>query len=119
MLTRIKKGEERVGLVSFVYGSPAHQLRNKLWENLSKDRFNLDEEWITIGDYNAVTCLEDVSNKDNFHNHRCASMRQWIFKEGLIDLVFLVLGTLGREEKTKLLSPGPDLIEHYAIQTGS
>ncbi|XP_019176088.1 PREDICTED: uncharacterized protein LOC109171517 [Ipomoea nil] len=41
-----------------------------------------------VGDFNAVTGLEDVSNKENFQNHRCTDMRNWIFKEGLIDLGF-------------------------------
>lgn len=49
----------------------------------------MDGEWVTVGDYNAITCMEDVSNKDNFQNHKCSGMRQWIFQEGLIDLGFV------------------------------
>lgn len=41
VFTHIRRGQERVGLVSFVYGSPTHYLRNKLWEKLSMDKFNL------------------------------------------------------------------------------
>lgn len=89
VLTKVRKGKEKIGLVSFVYGSPANHLRNKLWENLSGDKLPLTEEWIALGDYNAVTCLEDVSNRDNFQTHRCAGMRHWVFKEGLIDIGFV------------------------------
>ncbi|XP_031112081.1 uncharacterized protein LOC116016057 [Ipomoea triloba] len=103
VLTNITKGNERVGLVYFVYGSPSHYLRNKLWDSLSNDHLPLNDEWITVGDYNAVTCMEDVSNKDNFHNHRCPGMRHWIFKEGLIDIGFVgarYTWTRGRESST-------------------
>ncbi|XP_031120966.1 uncharacterized protein LOC116024205 [Ipomoea triloba] len=103
VLTRISRGNVRLGLVSFVYGSPSHYLRNKLWNNLSIDHLPLNEEWLSVGDYNAVTCMEDVSNPDNFHNHRCSGMRQWIFKEGLIDIGFLgarFTWTRGRESST-------------------
>lgn len=86
--TRVSKDNMNVGLVSFVYDSPSHNLRKKLWEVLSKDKLDLNCEWLTIGDYNAVTCMEDVSNPDKFQSHRCAGMRQWIFQEGLIDLGF-------------------------------
>ncbi|XP_031116886.1 uncharacterized protein LOC116020557 [Ipomoea triloba] len=88
VLTRVSRGEKKLGLISFVYGSPANYLRKKLWETLSGDNFPLNDEWLTMGDYNAVTCMEDVSNPNNFQNHRCAGMRQWVFKEGLIDLGF-------------------------------
>lgn len=45
-------------------------------------------EWLTVGDFNAVTGIDDASNKENFQNHRCLGMRNWIFKEGLIDLCY-------------------------------
>ncbi|XP_031110533.1 uncharacterized protein LOC116014727 [Ipomoea triloba] len=103
ILTRITKGDERLGLVSFVYGSPANNLRSKLWENLSNDKLPLHAEWLTVGDYNAVTSMEDVSNKDKFHAHRCTGMRNWIFKEGLIDIGFFgarYTWTRGRDNAT-------------------
>lgn len=50
LLTRVSKGNEKVQLVPFVYDNPSHYLRNKLWENLSKDKLPLNKEWITVGD---------------------------------------------------------------------
>lgn len=41
--------------------------------------------WITMGDYNTVVSIEDVSNKKNFG----VDMQDWIFREGLIDLGFV------------------------------
>ncbi|XP_031127729.1 uncharacterized protein LOC116029829 [Ipomoea triloba] len=103
ILTKVSKGNGTVGLVSFVYSNPSHHFRKKLWNSLSIDNFSLNEEWISVGDYNAVTCMEDVSNKDNFHNHRCAGMNHWIFKEGLIDMGFVggrYTWTRGRDSST-------------------
>ncbi|XP_019152396.1 PREDICTED: uncharacterized protein LOC109149189 [Ipomoea nil] len=103
ILTRIGEENRNIGLVSFVYGSPSQSYRNKLWEGLSNDRFSMRESWLSVGDYNAVTCMEDVSNTENFGNNRCAGMRQWIFKEGLIDLGFFgarYTWTRGKEKAT-------------------
>ncbi|XP_019172990.1 PREDICTED: uncharacterized protein LOC109168419 [Ipomoea nil] len=103
ILTRIGKNNKNFGIVSFVYGSPSSCYRKKLWEGLSTDNFHMHEGWLAVGDFNAVTCMEDVSNQQNFSNHRCVGMNEWIFKEGLIDMGFVgprFTWTRGRESTT-------------------
>lgn len=71
-----------------VYASPDYQLRNKLWFDLNKERLGLWDEWIAVGDFNAVTNADEVSNQNTFNQRRCAGLKNWIHREGLIDLGF-------------------------------
>ncbi|XP_019198960.1 PREDICTED: uncharacterized protein LOC109192713 [Ipomoea nil] len=71
---------------SVVYGSPDHSLRNELFSCLSHDALNLQGAWLTAGDFNAVTCKDEVSNGSNLASSRCASFKDWLSKEGLIGL---------------------------------
>lgn len=88
VLARVKHGNDDWCFISFVYGSPTHSLRRKLWEGLSQECWNINGAWISIGDYNVVLSIEDVSNTNNFASRRCAGMRNWVFKEGLVDVRF-------------------------------
>lgn len=89
ILCKVRKGVGEEAYISFVYGIPKHNLRRKLWEGLSYDDWNMQGTWITVGDYNVVLSIEEVSNKENFGSRRCVGMRDWIFREGLIDLGFV------------------------------
>lgn len=68
-----------------VYASPDYQLRNKLWSELNKERLGLVDEWMAVGDFNAVTNVDEVSNQNTFNQRRCAGLKKWIHREGLID----------------------------------
>lgn len=70
VLAKVKQGMHGWFFISFVYGSPTHNLRNKLWEGLRQDRWGIDRAWISVGDYNVVMNIEDVSNSNTFGNRR-------------------------------------------------
>ncbi|XP_019173843.1 PREDICTED: uncharacterized protein LOC109169419 [Ipomoea nil] len=72
--------------LSFVYGSPNLQLRRKLFAELSCRNLNLQGPWLSVGDYNSVTCQGEVSNPDTFNHSRYVDFSEWIFREGLLDL---------------------------------
>ncbi|XP_043818255.1 uncharacterized protein LOC122725284 [Manihot esculenta] len=46
-------------IVSFVYGSPNTGLRRLLWEDLRLSCLNMDEEWVVLGDFNAMVSMEE------------------------------------------------------------
>ncbi|XP_019177832.1 PREDICTED: uncharacterized protein LOC109173030 [Ipomoea nil] len=73
-------------LMTVVYGSPDHSLRRKLFEDLSGDRFDPQGPWLTVGDFNSVTCKEEVSNSESYSHTRCSQFNNWIHSERLIDL---------------------------------
>ncbi|XP_019178147.1 PREDICTED: uncharacterized protein LOC109173368 [Ipomoea nil] len=72
--------------LSVVYGSPDSSLRKELFSCLSQDELNLQGAWLVAGDFNAVTCKDEVSSGSNFSSSRCTSFKDWLAKEGLIDL---------------------------------
>lgn len=75
--------------ISLVYGSPDQHLRRKLWSDLTAPNPDLHTPWLLVGDFNSVTCREEVSNKEGFSHSRCADFNSWIAREGLIDLGFV------------------------------
>lgn len=68
-----------------VYASPDYQLRKKLWNDLSKDKLDLNTEWMVLGDFNSVVSIDEVSNPRTFDHRRCIGMKDWIRREGLVD----------------------------------
>lgn len=76
-------------LLSVVYGSPYASLRRKLFEDLSAQKFDPQTQWLICGDFNAVTCQQEVSNQSCFSLTRCLGFNDWISREGLIDLGFV------------------------------
>ncbi|XP_019158517.1 PREDICTED: uncharacterized protein LOC109155288 [Ipomoea nil] len=75
-------------LLSMVYGSPVLSLRKKLFADLSGSFFDPQGPWLTVGDFNSVTCRNEVSNPETFTSSRTVDFNDWIFREGLIDLGF-------------------------------
>ncbi|XP_019180199.1 PREDICTED: uncharacterized protein LOC109175391 [Ipomoea nil] len=85
ILLSIKEENSQPWNLSFVYGSPDHALRQYLFEELSQVGLNLQGPWLSVGDYNSVLSINEVSST-NLSSTRCAGFRRWIFEEGLIDL---------------------------------
>ncbi|XP_019167321.1 PREDICTED: uncharacterized protein LOC109163057 [Ipomoea nil] len=75
--------------ISMVYGSPDHQLRKRLFSDLSGNTLDPQGSWMTAGDFNSITCREEVSNPENFNYSRCSDFNEWIFNEGLVDLGYM------------------------------
>ncbi|XP_031095145.1 uncharacterized protein LOC115999435 [Ipomoea triloba] len=75
-------------ILSLVYGSPNISLCKKLFAELSLSNFDRYPCWLACGDFNSVTSIEEVSNAECFNLSRCSDFKEWIFREGLIDLGF-------------------------------
>ncbi|XP_031124210.1 uncharacterized protein LOC116026924 [Ipomoea triloba] len=71
-----------------VYGSPSLHLRNRLWENLGRVQGSIEGPWMAIGDFNSITCAEEVSNPDTFAANRCTKFKAWLDREGMVDIGF-------------------------------
>ncbi|XP_019176864.1 PREDICTED: uncharacterized protein LOC109172167 [Ipomoea nil] len=80
-------GEAPWGL-AVVYGSPAHHLRKRLWNDLRARKRNIPCEWVAVGDFNAVTCKEEISNYTALANQRNEDFVNWIHDEGMVNLGF-------------------------------
>ncbi|XP_019178132.1 PREDICTED: uncharacterized protein LOC109173349 [Ipomoea nil] len=75
-------------LFTVVYGSPNQYLRRNLFADLSGQDMDVLLPWLIAGDFNSVTCQEEVNNQDNFSISRSSDFNDWIFREGLVDLGF-------------------------------
>lgn len=75
-------------MISVVYGSPNATLRKNLFSNLSSNIFRSHPCWLVCADFNSVTSMDEVSNLECHNTTRSADLRDWIFREGLIDLDF-------------------------------
>lgn len=78
IVTEIKR-HNRVWNMVFVYASPDHYLRGKLWDDLRERKINLHGAWMAVGDFNVVTGIGEVSNPETFNQRRCAGINDWIF----------------------------------------
>lgn len=45
-----------------VYGSPLRKLRQKLWRDLGRHQCSIQDPWMAIGDFNIVSCKDEVNN---------------------------------------------------------
>lgn len=68
-----------------VYASPDSSLREKLWAKLSKEKLGLAESWIAAGDFNTVMSADEVSNPNTYNERRSKGLKNWVFREGLVD----------------------------------
>lgn len=72
--------------LAIVYASPTSHLHKHLWENLSTTALNISEHWMAIGDFNSVSCIDEVSSPEALSQRRCSAFNTWIFEQGLINL---------------------------------
>lgn len=88
ILLQVTEGTQQPWCLAVVYGSPAHDLRKRLWSDLRKENLNFDGPWLAAGDFNAVSSANEVSNLANFSQRRCGGFNEWIFDQSLIDISF-------------------------------
>ncbi|XP_031119046.1 uncharacterized protein LOC116022462 [Ipomoea triloba] len=86
---QITDGNSPPWVLSIVYGSPNQSLRRKLFSELNSIDFRPQTCWLACGDFNSVISTEEVSNTSCFNSSRCFDFRNWIFREGLIDMGFV------------------------------
>lgn len=72
--------------LAVVYGSPSKDLRQRLWKELGRNKGYFNHPWAAIGDFNSVTCKEEVSNFNTYSDQRSRNFNDWINEEALIDL---------------------------------
>lgn len=72
--------------MAMVYGSPYRKLREKLWNNLGRSKCGIEDPWIAMGDFNAVTCMDEVSNSNTYVEQRSRDFNNWINDKEWIDL---------------------------------
>ncbi|XP_031091113.1 uncharacterized protein LOC115996111 [Ipomoea triloba] len=77
--------KQRDWYLACVYGSPSLHLRNKLWDDLGRHKRGIDGPWLVLGDFNAVSCREEVSNPTSFSDSR---FNKWLDTKGLVDVGF-------------------------------
>ncbi|XP_031110827.1 uncharacterized protein LOC116014988 [Ipomoea triloba] len=85
----VQEGNDPPWVLSLVYGSPNISLCKKLFTELTSADFNHQSCWLACGDFNSITSIEEVSNSSCFNSSRCSDFRNWIFREGLIDLGYI------------------------------
>lgn len=88
VLLRVADRKTQPWLLTFVYGSPSHQLRKKLWEDLRAQKLKVTGPWICLGDFNSVISEDEVNNSRSFSQQRCNDFINWIYEEGFMDLGF-------------------------------
>lgn len=79
---QVKEDGQPHCFLTFVYGSPAPQLRRQLSSELNKDSIGFDGPWLVLGDFNVVVSLEEVSTPKNFSFHRSGAF----FEQCLVDM---------------------------------
>lgn len=85
VVTKIKENNKTWNAI-FVDASPDQQVREKLWRDLRGGLLNLQDAWVAVGDFNAVTKSNEVSNPTTFNQRRCKGINEWMFEENLVDL---------------------------------
>lgn len=65
-LMSISDNQRRNWTMAMVYGSPSKTLRHNLWNELGKVKCGKKDHWITMGDFNIVTCMDEVNNSKNY-----------------------------------------------------
>ena len=78
-----------------MYGSLGRSLRKFLWADLNHQLVLQGCPWLTIGDVNSITSLEEVSNNNKLEQGRSASFSRWIFENKLVDIGFVSLKLVG------------------------
>ncbi|KAI9073707.1 hypothetical protein K1719_044331 [Acacia pycnantha] len=71
-----------------IYGSPQHQYRKFLWEDLEQIASNLSSPWLLAGDFNAITNQNDRRGGASRRAHGCPLFNSFIHSNGLIDMGF-------------------------------
>lgn len=86
---KVEDSEVSTWFLTVVYGSPEHQLRKRLFSALSHQSLPPQAPWLIAGDFNSVTCQDEISNPTKFSAARCSDFNRWIFQEALLDLGFV------------------------------
>ncbi|XP_073051225.1 uncharacterized protein [Primulina eburnea] len=89
VLARVEGIHRSPWFLSIVYGSPNGTLRKRLWQDLTKEKLNLDGPWLSIGDYNSVSSEQEVTSNGRLANIRSAGLTEWMFNQGLVDLGYI------------------------------
>nr|GMD52524.1 ribonuclease H [Ipomoea batatas] len=69
-----------------VYGSPTHNLRRRMWSELTATKREITGAWMVAGDFNSVTSRVERYNYTTFNSQRSSDFVEWIQNEGLIDM---------------------------------
>ncbi|XP_019200262.1 PREDICTED: uncharacterized protein LOC109193892 [Ipomoea nil] len=85
---QVQEGGEEPWAFAIVYGSPVHQLRKRMWDELQSSKRRISGPWLVAGDFNAVSCQEETLNYNAYSTQRSSDFVDWISGEGLIDLGF-------------------------------
>ncbi|XP_031124389.1 uncharacterized protein LOC116027103 [Ipomoea triloba] len=71
-----------------VYRSLTHNLRRRLWSELSLAKHGITGAWMVAGDFNSVVSQEETNNYSVFSLQRSSDFVDWIQTEGFIDMGF-------------------------------
>ncbi|XP_073304620.1 uncharacterized protein [Primulina huaijiensis] len=88
VLVKVDTGTSIPWFLSIVYGSPNATLRKRLWNDLSNENLNIEGPWISLGDFNSVITEHEISTTGGVAYCRSAGFADWMFNQGLLDLVF-------------------------------
>lgn len=80
----VNEGDRNWNLV-VVYASPDGGLREKLWSDLNQEKLGLTKSWLVAGDFNTVMSADEVSNQGTYNERRSKGLKEWVFREGLVD----------------------------------
>lgn len=56
--------------------------------SLEKNACKINLPWAAIGDFNSVTCKEEVSHNDTYSDQQSKFFKEWINKEALVDIAY-------------------------------
>ncbi|XP_075508178.1 uncharacterized protein LOC142545090 [Primulina tabacum] len=88
VLVRVDTGTSIPWFLSIVYGSPNATLRKRLWNDLTKEKLNIEGPWVSLGDFNSVITEHEISTTGGVAYCRSAGFADWMFNQGLLDLGF-------------------------------
>lgn len=74
--------------MAVVYASPQRNLRSKLWNGLRKSKCDIQDNWIAIGDFNSVACIDEVSCSETYTEQRSRDFNYWVQSKALVDMGF-------------------------------
>lgn len=74
--------------VTFFYGSPKHQLKQKSWDTLHTHKASPPIPWLIIGDLNLILHHSEKRGGRNFDPREVSFAADFLHNEGMLDLGF-------------------------------
>lgn len=82
------KDNQPPSLVTVIYAPPLVTGLEKYWETITSFALKDSIPWIIVGDFNAITCLQERKGGSGRLRAHDLRFSNWIHKNGLVDVGF-------------------------------